>query len=228
MPIKYSPRRVIYISSIAGCMQFVILTSIAMVFYRGGTYIDPSSSVYIFWLNYFSDLGRIVAHSGIQNTISSILFIITLSLWGITQIFFYSIFPALFKNNPNLRRISAISSSLGIISGISYIGIAFTPSDIAGSPHDFLVVTGFSSVYFSIILYAYVIFKDQKYQNFYALILTISAVILSIYFLFLFFTVNSQTPEKLLIYALGQKFMIYTLLTCNVIQALGALKQDSS
>lgn len=228
MTTKFSFGKVIYILSIIGCVQFVILTAIAMVFYKGGTYIDPTPVGYIFWQNYFSDLGRTVAHSGISNTTSFILFTVTLSLWGITQIPFYITFPTLFKSYSNLRKVSICGSSLGIISGISYVGIAFTPSDITGSLHDLFVVIGFSFVFFSIILYSYVIFKTDNYPNLYAIILAISAFILSVYFLFLFFTLNSQTPEGLLIYVVGQKFMIYTLLICNIIQGYGALKQNSS
>ena len=225
---KFIQKNLTYILSIIGCLQFVVLTSIAMFFYKGGTYIDPSPLGYIFWQNYFSDLGRTVAHSGIPNTPSFVLFTIALSLWGITQIPFYISFPTLFKNYPNLRKICIGGSISGTISGVSYIGIAFTPSDITGSLHDLFVVIGFSFVFFSIILYSYVIFKNDNYPNFYAIILTISAFILSVYFLFLFFTPNSQTPEGLLIYAVGQKFMIYTLLICNTIQGYGVLKQNSS
>ncbi|MBY8984794.1 MAG: hypothetical protein KGD65_06995 [Candidatus Lokiarchaeota archaeon] len=228
MTTKSTQRNLICILSILGSLQFVLLTTIAMYFYKGGTYIDPTPVGYIFWQNYFSDLGRTVAHSGIPNTISFVLFTVTLSLWGITQIPFYITFPTLFKSYSNLRKVSICGSSLAIISGISYVGIAFTPSDIAGSLHDLFVVIGFSFVFFSIILYSYVIFKTDNYPNFYAIILTISAFILSVYFLFLFFTSNSQTPEGLLIYVVGQKFMIYTLLICNIIQGYGALKQKSS
>lgn len=218
----------IYLFSIIGCIQFIILTAIAMVFYKGGTYIDSSSLGYNFWLNYFSDLGRTVAHSGIANTISSVLFTVALSLWGISQIPFYITFPSLFKNYPNLRKMIVSGSVLGIVSGISYVGIAFTASDIAGSFHDLFVVIGLSSIFFSIIIYSYVLFKNKKYPNFYVIILVSSVFILSVYFLFLFFTPSSQTPEGLLIYVVGQKFMIYSLSICNIIQGYGALKQDSS
>jgi len=222
---KFIQRKLPYILTIIGCLQFVVLTSVAMVFYKGGTYINSSPLGYIFWQNYFSDLGRTVAHSGIPNLISHLIFTIALSLWGITQIPFYITFLSFFRNYPHLRKISISGSILGIISGFSYVGIAFTPSDIAGNLHDLFVVIGFSTVFFSIILYSYVIFKNDKYPNFYAIILTISVFILSVYFLFLFFTRNSQTPEDLFVYVVGQKFMIYTLLLCNIVQGYGALKQ---
>ena len=222
---KFIRRKLPYILSIIGCLQFVVLTSVAMVFYKGGTYINPSPLGYTFWQNYFSDLGRTVAHSGIPNLISHLIFTITLSLWGITQIPFYISLPNLFKDHINLRKISICGSILGIISGISYVGIAFTPSDIKGNLHDLFVVIGFSFVFFSMILYSYAIFKKENYPNFYAIILTISTFILGIYFLFLFFTPNSLTPEGLFVYTVGQKIMIYTLILCNIVQGYGALKQ---
>jgi hypothetical membrane protein len=228
MKAKFNLRNLAYLLNIIGCLQFILLTGIAMTFYKGGTYIDPSPLGYIFWQNYFSDLGRVIAHSGIPNTISFVLFTTTVSLRGITQILFYISFPSLFKSYPNLRKTNFCASTLGIISGICLVGIAFTPSDTAGSFHDFFVVINYSFAFFSLILYSYVIFKIDKYPNFYAIIFMISAFILGVYFLFLSFTPNNLTPEGLLIYVVGQKFMIYTLLTCNTIQGYGALKRDSS
>ncbi|MFX0082428.1 MAG: hypothetical protein ACFE94_11830 [Candidatus Hodarchaeota archaeon] len=212
------------ILNIIGCIQFIIITAIAMVFYKGGTYIDPSTTRYIFWYNYFSDLGRTVAHSGSSNTISFILFTVTLSIWGAFQIPFYVIFPCVFKGSKGLKKFYLSGSVLGILTGVFYIGIALTPSDITDLLHDIFVFLGFGSIYLSIILYAFVIFKDQNYANFYAIVLTISAIILSVYFIILSFTSNSQTPVGLYIYVVGQKFMIYTLLICGIIQSFGALK----
>ena len=40
-----------------GMVQLVILTSIAMFFYAGGTRLNPSAPGYSFWANWFSDLG---------------------------------------------------------------------------------------------------------------------------------------------------------------------------
>jgi len=211
--------------NIIGCIQFIILTSIAMFFYKGGTYIDPSTSRYVFWYNYFSDLGRTVAHSGNPNTLSFILFTVTLSIWGIFQIPFYIIFPSFFKSSKGLKKFYVTGSTLGILTGISYIGIAFTPSDIANLLHNLFVFIGFGSIVLSFILYAIVIFKDSNYANFYATIFTISAIILCIYFVILSFSPNSQTRIGLYIYVAGQKFMIYALLICGIVQGFGALKQ---
>ncbi|MBA7525462.1 hypothetical protein ES705_17613 [subsurface metagenome] len=211
--------------NIIGCIQFIILTSIAMFFYKGGTYIDSSTSRYIFWYNYFSDLGRTVAHSGISNTFSFILFTTTLSIWGAFQIPFYIIFPSFFRGSKGLKKFYFTGSILGILTGIFYIGIAFTPSDITNLLHNIFVFFGFGSILLSIILYAIVIFKDNNYDNLYATVFTITAIILGIYFIFLSFSPNSQTTIGLYNYVVGQKFMIYTLLIYGIVQGFGAIKQ---
>lgn len=225
MILKTNLKKWAYALNIIGCIQFIILTSIAMFFYKGGTYADPSTSHYVFWYNYFSDLGRTVAHSGISNTFSFILFTVTLSIWGAFQIPFYIIFPSFFKDSKGLKKLYCTGSTLGILTGIFYIGIALTPSDITNLLHDIFVFLGFGSILLSIILYAIVIFKDSNYDNLYAVVLTISAVILSTYFMILAFSPNSQTTLGLYIYVVGQKFMIYTLLICGIVQGFGALKQ---
>jgi hypothetical membrane protein len=198
-----------------------------MFFYKGGTYIDPTTPHYVFWHNYFSDLGRTVAHSGIPNTVSFLFFTISLSIWGAFQIPFYITFPNLFKNSKSLRKFYLPGSVLGVLTGIFYVGIAFTPSDRTGLLHDLFVFLGFGSIFLSMILYAIVIFKDNTYDNFYGVVLTISICILFVYFIILFLTPNSQTTAGLYIYVVGQKFMIYTLLICGIIQGFGAITSAS-
>ncbi|MFX0028006.1 MAG: hypothetical protein ACFE8B_02260 [Candidatus Hermodarchaeota archaeon] len=210
---------------IFGCIQFIIITAIAMGFYKGGTYIDSTTSNYLFWNNYFSDLGRTIAHSGLPNTISFILFTITLSLWGLLQIPFYLMLPSLFKDLKRIKKFAITGSILGVFTGIFYVGIAFTPSDVTNLAHNIFVFLGFSSIFLSIIFYAIVTFKDKSYSNLYAITFTISAIILGNYFMILAFIPNSLTTIGLYIYVVGQKFMIYTLLICGIIQGIGAIKQ---
>ncbi|MFX1476970.1 MAG: hypothetical protein ACFFCI_02450 [Promethearchaeota archaeon] len=211
--------------NIIGCLQFIIITAVAMLFYKGGTYIDPSTSHYLFWYNYFSDLGRVIAHSGVPNTISFVLFTITLNLWGLFQIPFFYVLHSLFKQNPRQKKLSLVGSILGGLTGVFYIGIAFTPSDVSDISHNLFVLLGFGSIYICIILYTLLILKNKNYPNLYGIILLISAVILSIYFIFLAATPGNLTSTGLLIHVVGQKFMIYTLLLCGIIQSYGVIKQ---
>lgn len=198
-----------------------------MTFYRGGTYINPSIEYYDFWYNFFSDLGRTVAHSGISNTISFIIFIFTLSLWGLMQLPFYIVFPHFFKSPKNRNKLSIAGSIFGILNAIFYVGIAFTPSDVLGPLHDIFVVISFSSIFLSNLFYFFLILKNRNYPNIYGIILAISASIIAIYSI-LIIQYNSKTPEGLLVFVSGQKVMIYSLLLCGILQGYGALKQLNS
>ena len=227
MDLKANLKKWSFLLIIIGCIQFIILTAIAMIFYQGGTYINPLTSHYDFWYNVFSDLGRTTAHSGDSNVVSFIIFTFTLSLWGILQIPFYIAFPSFFKNSNGVNKFSIAGSLIGILNGVFYVGIAFTPSDILNPLHEIFVVIGFSSIFLSNFLYFMVIFKNNEYPKFYATILAISATIIGIYSVVILIFDN-QTPAGLLIYVIGQKIMIYYLLICNILQGYGALKQLSS
>ncbi|MFW9878525.1 MAG: hypothetical protein ACFFG0_36045 [Candidatus Thorarchaeota archaeon] len=223
---KIKRKKISYVLIIVGNVQFIILTIIAMFFYKGGTYIDNSTQAYLFWYNYFSDLGRTVAHSGIPNIVSWILFTVALSLWGILQIPFFIAFPHFFSSSKNLRMLSLIGSTFGVFAGVCYIGIAFTPSNLLDNWHDIFVFLGFGSIFLSNILYSVVIFLKKDYSKFYAKILIISVVILSTYFLILAFTRNINIATKLFICVLGQKLMMYSILICGILQGYGAIRQE--
>ncbi|MFW9829324.1 MAG: hypothetical protein ACFFEY_17250 [Candidatus Thorarchaeota archaeon] len=214
-----------YFFNIYGSIQFIVLTTIAMFFYNGGTYIDPSTTHYIFWYNYFSDLGRLIAHSGLINIISFVLFTITLSIWGFSQIIFFIAFPNFFKNSKITKFLSSTASMLGIFSGVCFIGIALTPVDLYHFMHDFFVLLGFASIFFSISLYSIIIFKNRNFTNFYAFSFLIAAFILGSYYIILFFIPYRGNLIELFIYVVGQKLIIYSLLICGIIQGFGALKQ---
>jgi hypothetical protein len=67
-------RQGIFSLTMIGCVLFVVLTIGAMLFYAGGTLIDPTTSGYSFTTNYFSDLGLTWSHARLPNTVSAILF----------------------------------------------------------------------------------------------------------------------------------------------------------
>jgi hypothetical protein len=72
-------KKIIFLFVIFSGIQFVVLTSIAMIFYSGE---------YIFFMNPFSSLGA-TEISGNPNTISFILFTITLTIFAISYPLFF-------------------------------------------------------------------------------------------------------------------------------------------
>ena len=214
-----------FIFNIFGSIQFIILTLVAMLFYTGGTYVNASTTGYLFWYNYFSDLGRFIAHSGIPNLISFTIFTFTMSLWGLSQILFYIAFLNFFKSSNRTRKLSKIGSLFGILTGTFFVAIAFAPSDTLGFLHNLFVLLGFSSLFLSLSLYTIVLFLHENYPRLYGITLAITELILVIYYIVIFFIPKYITLTELFIYVTGQKVIIYTLLICGIIQGYGALRQ---
>jgi len=214
-----------FIFIMVGSLQFIILTLIAMFYYKGGTYIDQTTSSYLLWNNFFSDLGRTIAHSGLNNRTSFLIFTVTLLIWGLSHIPFYSALSSNFRENKKQKQLSEVGSFLGILTGISYMGIALTPSDILNDTHSIFVLIAFSSIFFSIIIYSIVFYHNQLFPRFYSYILIISAFILAIYYTFLFLVPDTTTPTGLFIHVVGQKIAVYTLLMSGFIQGYGAWKK---
>jgi len=214
-----------FIFNIVGSIQFIILTIVAMLFYTGGTYVNAATTGYLFWYNYFSDLGRFIAHSGDPNLISFIIFTFTMSFWGLSQIPFYIAFLTFFMNSKRTKNLGIIGSLFGILTGTFFVGIAYTPSDILNFLHNLFALLGFSSVYLSISLYAIVLFQHENYPKLYSITLVITEIILVIYYLLIFFIPKNDPSIELFFYVTGQKLNIYTLLICGIIQGYGALRQ---
>lgn len=215
-------RRWVFAFAAFACVQFVVLTVLAMFCYPGGTRVDPTTAGYLFFYNFFSDLGLTVAHCAISNTVSLLLFFTALSLSGVALVLFFVAIPHLFAGTRAGRWLSRIGSAIGVVSGISYIGIAATPGDVNMAAHIAFVYAAFTLFLPVAILYAVAIFKSEGYPNRFAYTFLAYAVVLTGYLLLMFLGPRSATPEGLMIQATGQKAVVYAFIICMFIQSLGA------
>ena len=129
---KTTHMRIAGYGSLIGFSQFLIFPTVAMFFYGGGTPLDHSMEGYTFWENFLSDLGRTVAYSGVENSISSPLFNSSLGLFGLSLILLYS---AMFRLIPSI--LGWLTSLAGIASGIGMTIISLTPDDLYPVQHMF-------------------------------------------------------------------------------------------
>lgn len=215
-------RQYVFLASMVGCIQFVLLTFIAMLFYPGGTHDDPTTTSYSFFSNFFSDLGLTVSPSGETNTVTFFLFILSLTLAGLAITLFFLACPALFKNTPG-RIPSQLGSIVGVFSGLSYTGIAFTPADLYLEWHGNFVLLAFNSFLLVVVLYTIAIFLNKEYPNRYAIIYLVFAVLLAAYLWLLF-----AGPNDIRIQATGQKVIVYAEIICMGTQAYGAWNVEKS
>jgi hypothetical protein len=111
----------------ATCILFFLMTALAMLLYPGGTFIDPSTRGYSFFANFFSDLGATRTPSGATNTLSMVLFTSALTIVGFGLAVFFIALTQFFRNSRHGSLLPAVGAFLGVVAGLCFVGVAFTP-----------------------------------------------------------------------------------------------------
>lgn len=207
---------------IFGPAQYIVLTAVAMVFYAGGTVLDPLSPGYYFWGNFFSDLGRIIAPSGAPNVISFTIFTITALILSFSFIPFVLVISSYFKREKKQYLIARIGSVISLTSVVFLIATIFTPWDIYDRTHlmfaNLFNITGLLGIVFFTIAVLY----NKDYPNLYGFVYIALLVIAVIYTIVLISIPKSITVDGLIIQASMQKISQYSFLLCFLVQGYGA------
>lgn len=220
-------RKTVFQVVIGGCLTFVIATIIAMLLYAGGTNGNAQTVGYSFFTNFFSDLGRTVAYNGAPNMLSMVLFSGALVIAGLGLALFFVAFTQFFNHTRWTRVLSILGSLFGVASAICFIGVAFTPADIARPWHGQFVLWAFGLFPIAAICYIPVILRRDSYPNVYAFSFIAFAALLILYFGLLRMGPRTDTPEGLLIQATGQKIIVYGSILSILFQSWGALHVNS-
>lgn len=141
-------KKLICLIAIIGVLLFIILTSIAMLFYPDHFSLTD---------NYYSDLGTpSTVKNGLPNVISSSIFLIACMITGLSLIPFWIVLSRLYIRT-KINYFLAFSGTLtGILSAISLIALAIFPYSIFIYEHD-LASKAFY-LFFAIALLLYSIF----------------------------------------------------------------------
>ena len=217
-------KRIAGISDILGYLLFTLLLFIAMFFYAGGTMDNPSTPGYSFWGNTISDLGRVYTYNGGFNIISMILFTIALASIAILSIPLYFVFPKLFSTKSLESICAKVGSILGFIAAIGWIGIIFTPADIANGPHWLFAYVIYIALFFSSALYTISLFLNQKISKVYAVIFIIYCIIL----FGALMTIVIGTPVARVYLVVAQKIVHISSIISYIILGYGILKYNIS
>lgn len=207
---------------VAGCGQFVPLTLVAMLTYPGGTVADPTTEGYAFFRNFFSDLGRTVSPLGQPNTLSFLLYVMALTLAGLSLVLFSLAIPSLFRRPRSAWALSLGGSLCGVVSGLSFVGVAFAPANLVLPAHVILVQVAFLSFFLAVLGYSGAILLTPDYPRQYLAVFVAFALLLAGYLWLLFFGPALDSPSGLLIQATGQKVIAYAAILTAGIQAVGA------
>lgn len=214
-----------FILAMIGVTQFFGLCAIAMIFYPGGTEINPTTSGYSFFINAYSDLGRTQSLSGESNFTSRILYIIALVTVNMFFIPFYLAMTYFFSEKRIERLFSNLAAISGIISALFGITTALFPTDLFPTIHLSVAITFgvFSSIALS--LYTVPILLNNSYPNRYGYVIISYAVILAIYMLMILIDPAPTTARGLLVLATGQKIILFSGFLCFSILAFGAFRR---
>ena len=206
-------RQKAFLFDMLGCILYVILIFLAMVFYPGGTPTNPNTQGYTFWENWLSDLGLIESHSGENNIVSMILFTSALTIWGLSLIPFFLALRSLFVDGKVEKAFSTIGSILGVIAGIGLIGIAYTPADILGLLHITFVYIAYLSLFILGVLYSIMLFKTKVLPKQYAIVFLIWTILF-------FFTLSMGI--------VGQKIGRFSTIICFAYVGYGSWKLEKT
>lgn len=206
-----------------------ILVFLAILFYAGGTRINPYAPGYSFWTNTLSDAGRTKGYSGDPNTISYILYFIFLFTSGVTTILIYNAIMYFFSEDNLERKYSKIGSIFGIISGFSYIGIAFFTNDIDQNLHFLFVYLANFTITIAALLYLKPIFHNKTFPNKIGYIIIIELGIgITRTIIMIIYQPDYYTLDGLMLIVAGQKILFYINSVLNFYMAYILWKQIKS
>ena len=204
--------------------MFAVLTTVAMLVYPGGTRIDPTAERYLFSQNYFSDLGRTQDFEENSNLPSMLLFGLGLSTVGCTTVALFLAMPNLFQQDRVSQFVSLFMTGFGLLAGVGFLGIAFTPWDLFFPQHDFCVTIGIRSLLLACI--AAMINIYRSFPNAFGHLMVVVSLTLLGYILLLAFGPSPNEPVGLMLQVGGQKVVAYVLVAGITCLAFGSIRVD--
>ncbi len=214
-----------YLFTAIGCGVFVVLTLVGMLVYPGGSHSNLAQAGYSFSNNFFSDLGLRTAHNGQPNLAAGALFFVALTLAGLTLGLFFIQFRGFFLETRRDQIISLVGALLGVGAGICFVGVAFTPADVALEAHILFVTWAFRLFPLAVLCFTLVMFNSEALPRGYGYVLLGFFALLAAYYLLLTQGPGFETANGLVIQAVGQKIIVYASIVSIMVVSVGAWRK---
>ncbi len=203
------------------CCAFVFLTLGAMAFYPGGTALNPNTTHYHFFENFFSDLGRTIARGSHKpNPIGSTLFFVALSSSGLALGLFFIAFARFFWGEFAQRVATTAGVLFGWLSALNFLGIAFYRANIYPKQHVQCVFAAFKCFPLAVLCFAVAMLVGRSYPKRGVWIFAGFFAVLVAYLTLITKGPSPLSPQGLMIQATGQKIVVYASLLCVGAQSL--------
>lgn len=206
--------------------QFFVLTTVAMILYPGGAKFIRNADHYLFFQNFFSDLGASHSWSGKKNLPGEILFIVALSCVGFALIGSSGAWKFIAPRERRKYSWGWAAQLCAVLSGLCYIGIAATPWNMMLEVHNIFVKAAFSFLLGFIVCLSAL----QTQAGWPGRFLATNYVYLALLFVYvsiLFFGPKLDHPNGLAFQVVAQKIIVYTSILNLAYQAIG-IRQAAS
>lgn len=207
----------------AVCALFVVLTTLAMIVYPGGTFPLARTHGYKFFINYLSDLGQTRTQSGADNYPSMLLFTTAMVIVGLALASYFLAFSAFFQTKataPAALRLNRIATRFGIASAVCLIGVACIPENLFAAGHFLFAQGAFDLLLVALTLEAIALRRTTGISSWLLIVNVAFVVVLFGYVLLLIFGPSSKTLIGDEINVVGQKVIVYAAIATIFVQAL--------
>ncbi len=222
-PEETRRHRLLFSGIAAICALFVVLTTTAMLVYPGGTFPNPGTHGYQFFINYFSDLGQTQTQSRASNYPSMFLFATAVMLVGAALVTFFRTFAAFLKTKAadhSALRLNRIATRFGVASSVCFVGLAMVPENIFAAGHFLFVQGAFNCLLVALVLQILALRKTSGISPWLLIVNGTFVAMLFGYVLLLIFGPSSKTLIGDEINAVGQKIIVYLAIATIFAQAL--------
>ncbi|MBN1329631.1 MAG: hypothetical protein JXA54_09175 [Candidatus Heimdallarchaeota archaeon] len=174
-------RKIIFFFTASCLFLFIILLSLAIFYYPGGSRFDYTVVGFDFLNTFVSDLGRNIALNGEENSISQIFFMIGITIMGLSQIYYFCNLPFEIRNKKSSFILTIIGSTIGLVSCILYIAIAYNPWDVNSDLHNKLIYSAAPLLCIAAIIITLAIFLDKQFSKFQGYIFLLLVILFVIF-----------------------------------------------
>ena len=212
--------------SFVGIFLFFILNLIAMFLYPGGTIIDSTTEGYLFFYNFFSNLGEWTAQNGMDNFYSALLFNLSMLILALSYTLFYMSYYKFFLDEKRSKIFIRISIIFVMVSMICFVLVAmFSAENATFQLHVFFVKIAFRSLMLYSIFQSLAIVYNSKSSNTMIFSSLFFTIILFFFILMMEFGPNPfKDDESLFIQVISQKIIVFSILIYFYTQVREILK----
>jgi len=206
--------------------QFVVLSFGAMLFYPGGAMYRPNARHYLFFQNFFSDLGATLTRRHESNVVSLVLFAVGLTTVGVSLVVASPIWKRVITKPRRSMHFGHAAQVMSLLSGVCYVGIAATPWNLLLGPH-MLFVQGAFTLLLGFVICLTTMQMQNDWPRPYLASNLIYMAILGGYVFILFDGPNLQTLHGLIFQVIAQKIIVYISIANLAYQTFGVMTAES-